>query len=38
VASIVPFFADIRTLRSDSNGGFGYINPNVLPMDRYAEN
>ncbi|MEW8191600.1 MAG: hypothetical protein AB2766_20075 [Candidatus Thiodiazotropha endolucinida] len=37
VATIVPFFADIQGLHSDSNGGFGYINPHVLPMDRYAE-
>jgi hypothetical protein len=37
IVSIVPFFADLRGLRSDSNGGFGYINPNVLPMDRYVE-
>jgi hypothetical protein len=36
IVTLVPFFADIQGLRSDSNGGFGYINPNVLPMDRYA--
>jgi hypothetical protein len=33
----IPFFSDIRGLASDGNGGFGYVNPNVLPMDRYAE-
>lgn len=33
----IPFFQDIRGLRSDSNGGFGYVNANVLPMDRYSE-
>ncbi|MES9993791.1 MAG: hypothetical protein ABW098_17715 [Candidatus Thiodiazotropha sp.] len=32
----IPFFADIRGLESDNDGGFGYVNPNVLPMDRYA--
>ncbi|MBT2990011.1 MAG: hypothetical protein KME65_13740 [Candidatus Thiodiazotropha sp. (ex Ctena orbiculata)] len=37
IATLVPFFADIQGLRSDNNGGFGYVNPNVLPMDRYAE-
>jgi hypothetical protein len=37
VAGAIPFFADIRGLSSDSNGGFGYLNPDVLPMDRYAE-
>jgi hypothetical protein len=33
----IPFFKDIRKLRSDSNGGFGYVNANIQPMDRYAE-
>jgi hypothetical protein len=33
----VPFFRDLGGLQSDENGGFGYVNPNVLPMDRYAE-
>ncbi|MEW8506899.1 MAG: hypothetical protein AB2598_09335 [Candidatus Thiodiazotropha sp.] len=37
IVSRVPFFADIQGLRADSNGGFGYINPNVLPMDRYVK-
>jgi hypothetical protein len=37
VSAVVPFFSDIQGLNSDSNGGFGYVNPNVLPMDRYAE-
>ncbi|MBT3058103.1 MAG: hypothetical protein AB2588_00235 [Candidatus Thiodiazotropha sp.] len=37
IRRIIPFFADITGLRSDGNGGFGYVNPNVLPMDRYAE-
>jgi hypothetical protein len=33
----VPFLRDIEGLRADGNGGFGYVNPNVLPMDRYVE-
>jgi hypothetical protein len=37
LVTLVPFFSDIQGLRSDANGGFGYVNPNVLPMDRYAE-
>ncbi|MEL0585319.1 MAG: hypothetical protein AAES65_10640 [Candidatus Thiodiazotropha sp. (ex. Lucinoma kazani)] len=37
VVGAIPFFADVRGLRADSNGGFGYVNPNVLPLDRYAE-
>ncbi|MET0068869.1 MAG: hypothetical protein ABW096_02450 [Candidatus Thiodiazotropha sp.] len=37
ISEEIPFFSDITGLRSDGNGGFGYVNPNVLPMDRYAE-
>lgn len=37
IVARVPFFSDLSGLRSDGNGGFGYVNPNVLPMDRYAE-
>jgi hypothetical protein len=37
IAQFVPFFSDITKLRSDGNGGFGYVNANVVPMDRYAE-
>ncbi len=37
IASLVPFLRDIEGLRADGNGGFGYVNPNVLPMDRYVE-
>jgi hypothetical protein len=37
IVTFVPFFADIGGLRADNNGGFGYVNPHVLPMDRYAE-
>ncbi|MCU7907043.1 MAG: hypothetical protein KZQ76_14630 [Candidatus Thiodiazotropha sp. (ex Epidulcina cf. delphinae)] len=37
IAGAVPFFADIRTLRADGNGGFGYVNAEVLPLDRYAD-
>ncbi|MCU7866852.1 MAG: hypothetical protein KZQ92_23105 [Candidatus Thiodiazotropha sp. (ex Lucinoma borealis)] len=37
VVGAIPFFADIRGLRADGNGGFGYVNPNVLPLDRYAD-
>ena len=33
----VPFFRDLTRLSSDENGGFGYVNPHVLPMDRYAD-
>ena len=37
VVGFIPFFRDIRGLRSDDNGGFGYVNADILPMDRYAE-
>ncbi|MCU7920997.1 MAG: hypothetical protein KZQ95_21955 [Candidatus Thiodiazotropha sp. (ex Epidulcina cf. delphinae)] len=37
IAGAVPFFADIATLESDGDGGFGYVNAEVLPLDRYAD-
>ncbi|MES9970352.1 MAG: hypothetical protein ABW092_09985 [Candidatus Thiodiazotropha sp.] len=37
IVGMVPFFADIGTLETDENGGFGYIDSEVLPLDRYAE-
>jgi hypothetical protein len=33
----VPFFADLGRLQTDENGGFGYVDSEVVPMDRYAE-
>ncbi|WP_316364569.1 hypothetical protein [Candidatus Thiodiazotropha sp. CDECU1] len=37
IVGMVPFFADLGTLETDENGGFGYIDSEVLPLDRYAE-
>jgi hypothetical protein len=37
IVGMVPFFADIGTLETDENGGFGYVDSEVVPMDRYVE-
>jgi Flp pilus assembly protein TadG len=37
VVGMVPFFADLGRLETDENGGFGFVNSEVVPMDRYAE-
>jgi len=33
----IPFFKDLGTLESDENGGFGYVDASIVPLDRYLE-
>lgn len=37
IVGMVPFFKDLGTLESDENGGFGYVDSEVVPLDRYIE-
>ena len=33
----IPFFKDLGKLKSDDDGGFGYIDASIVPLDRYLE-
>lgn len=38
VGSVLPIFHDLSYLKADSNGGFGYVHKNMVPLDRYVGN
>lgn len=37
VVSKFPFFRDLEELESDGDGGFGYVDSEVVPLDRFLE-
>lgn len=37
IGDIVPLLSDIKKLKADGNGGFGYVHKGMVPLDRYIE-
>ncbi len=37
IGQMVPFFSDIKRLKADHNGGFGYVHSDMIPLDRYVD-
>jgi len=36
VGSVIPVFYDLKYLKTDGNGGFGYVHSQMVPLDRYV--